>query len=218
MQEKKTQKIWTIWNIVEAIILLAAGVLCIIFKDNADLAKAIAFVVGGFVILDGILRILMVILGKQKTSNSFMLVGGFEISFGILIFLQWNNFITIIIQFLFIVLIVIGSLLLIFSIMKIVKKESTLLMPILEIIFSAILIAVGITICIIYNTNNSSSVPLMLIIVGIIFIVTGAGQLTITIIQTKKAKKKSSLNAETIENRKIAAVEETEVKEIEENK
>lgn len=188
---KKSSAVWSIWNYVEALILMAAGVLAIVFRENEDLQNVIAYVAGAFVILDGVLRILMVIMGEKKSETSIMLVGGFEITIGIVVILEAYNFINIVTEFLFILLIVVGLLLIIYSILQIIAKSDKLYMPILEIVFAAILVALGIGICIIYYGNGDSRNQLVLVIIGIILALAGLTQAIITSITLIKAKKKA---------------------------
>jgi len=192
---KKTNLLWGIWNFVEATILLVAGILAIVYNesgaDNQNLLFTIAFVVGSFVILDGLLRILMVVTGIETSKESIMLVGGFEITLGILIMIECNSFIRIVIEFLYVLLIVMGALLILFSILQIAKKSEKLYMPILEIVFAAILIALGIAVAVLHSTSNEGFNRVVLIVVGLILLVAGLAQAIITAIMIGKAKKKS---------------------------
>jgi uncharacterized membrane protein HdeD (DUF308 family) len=84
---KKMYKVWAIWQICEAVILLAAGVLTIIFSDDPDLYKWIFLAIGAFIILDGVLRVLMPFFNKDPGDNS-LFTGIFEVTFGIVIVLR----------------------------------------------------------------------------------------------------------------------------------
>src|SRR5574344_1108170 len=50
--------IWTIWHLVEAILLVVGGILCIVYSGNEDVQKIIYPIVGAFLILGGFLKIL----------------------------------------------------------------------------------------------------------------------------------------------------------------
>ena len=97
MNEKKSQVFWSVWNIVEALILIASGVLCIAFQDKVELAKWISIIIGIFVVLDGGLRIALYFLGTKHGEESGALVGGFETPLGIVIIILFEEFLTIII-------------------------------------------------------------------------------------------------------------------------
>ena len=93
--KKTAKKIWSIWNTAEAVILLAAGVLAIVFgilydknnePFNGNMETILTYSVASFVILDGLLRIIMSFLKQeQRTEESIMLVGGFEITLGVVV-------------------------------------------------------------------------------------------------------------------------------------
>ncbi len=208
MDEQKRTKLnrfWGIWNFIEALILLAAGILAIVIaftndgSSNVNVESIIAYVVGAFVLLDGTLRIVMSFAhyhGPKDTDESGMLVGGFELAVGIVMILlevhfyaltNQHVFTYLIAHFIATLLIVIGLLLIVFSIVTIVKKYSGLFMPILEILFSAILVGVGITIFILYYKQNNTNI--VLVLTGSVLSVAGIAQGIITIITLKKAKK-----------------------------
>ena len=195
--EKKVQKfkkIWFIWNLVEAVIILAAGVLAIVFgvlretgsaQNDSPIQLTVAAAIGAFVILDGLLRILTVLLSIKKTEQSIMLIGGFEITGGIVVILFRDMFVQLIVTFLYVFLIVIGVLMLIFSIYAIAKKIGKLYMPVLEIIFGALLLALGIAVCIMYYNGDSSN-KIVLIVIGVIMAAFGITQGIIAVVSYKK--------------------------------
>ena len=134
--------------------------------------------------------------GPNDSDESGMLIGGFELSIGIVMVLLEVHFyastkehvITFLIaHFVAILLIVIGLLLIIFSSITIAKKYTKMFMPILEILFSAILIGVGITILVLYYKENNANI--VLILTGSILSIAGIAQGIITLITLKKNKK-----------------------------
>lgn len=188
---KKSKKVWFICNYIEGLILLTAGILAIVYNDNETLQKVLAYVVGAFVIIDGLLRIVMVLWGEKTSQDSIMLVGGFEVSLGILLIINASIFVDLVAQFLYIALIVIGALFLIFSILKIARRkdDTSLFMPISEIVFGAILVGLGIAFCIVYYKTNDTQ-KIKLIILGSILVAIALAQLIITTISLSKIKKK----------------------------
>ena len=122
-KEKKPfnfQKFWCIWNLAEAVLLLLAGVLSIVFgvlyDKDGDASKVVIsnvlpYVVGAFVAMDAALRIVLGVNFKGKeTDESVMLVGGFELTAGILIMIFHDIFTRLIINAIAVLLIVIGLL------------------------------------------------------------------------------------------------------------
>ncbi len=208
-EAKQKQKIalrfWTVWNVAEATILLVAGVLAIVFgciakAENGEFPKNIqdilTYSVASFVILDGLLRIIMSFLKQQeRTEESIMLIGGFEITLGVVMMLVIKNtFIDAMVYFMAIGMIVIGTLFLIFSILAICRKENEkIFMPVLEIIFGAILIGVGIFLIVVYNVNSESKFRISLILTGSVLAIAALAQMTITILSWRKRAKKESI-------------------------
>ena len=131
-EQPRFPKVWFIWNLIEALLMVAAGGLAIYFgitKDNGNsstgpIETTIAAVIGAFIILDGILRILMVLFRYKESQESIWLVGGFEITAGIVVILSHEFFVGLIINFLSVFLMVIGGLLLLFSVLSIVRKAA----------------------------------------------------------------------------------------------
>lgn len=196
---KKLNKFWTAWNIIEAVALFAAGVLAIVLGATYDANKsnggnvenAIAYVIGAFVILDGILRVVLHFARYQKgEGESPLVIAGFEITIGILLVLlqiKYTSFMFTVVNFIAVLLISMGTLLLASSIHIIVKKYAKLFMPVMEIFFSAILIGVGITILILYNAKDNNQ--FIYILAGSVLCIAAIGIFVACLITSSKAKK-----------------------------
>lgn len=197
--EEKMSRIWTIWNIVEAVILLAAGVLAILFGakiiggDDASHGTAnliLGIVIGAFIILDGILRFIMGITKFREAKNeSTNLISAFEISIGVTIIMMHEVFLKAAIYFIATLLITVGVLMIIDAVSIIIKKLKTLYIPILTIIFAALLVGLGITIYVLYNTDNESFEQVVNIAFGIVLILVGAALAILTLVHNVKSKK-----------------------------
>lgn len=193
-EQAKFPKIWFIWNLVEALLILTAGVLSIVFgvmndqSGSKPIETTIAAVIGAFIILDGILRIIMVLLRYKESEESVMLVGGFEITAGIVVIIFHTLFVQLIINFLSIFLMVIGALMLLFSILTIVRKADKMFMPVLEIIFGALLLALGVAVMILYKNANTGN-QVVLIVIGVVMAAFGVTQAIIALISYRKKKK-----------------------------
>lgn len=203
----RLSQFWFVWNIVEAIILFVGGTLAIVAGavgqskgggDAVPVEHAVAYVVSAFVILDGLLRIVMHLAKYEKNDDDApMVIAGFEISIGILFILlqaKYNSFTYTIVNLVCILMMVIGVLLLVYAIFFIAKKLSKLFMPILEILFSAILVGVGITIEVLYNTEDSKD-QVVLIMIGSILVIAAIAMFVIAII-TRKKRVKETIKAE----------------------
>ncbi len=194
-------KFWTIWNIVEDVILLAAGVLAIVFgcingNDDARsvMSSIITYAIAAFIILDGLLRLIMTLL-KVKTSGdeSIMLVSGFEITLGIVTMIVLKTvLIDAMVYFIAVGAIVIGAMFLAFSIVSLVRKAvEKYAMPILEIIFGGILIGVGLYIIILYNVSPEAKNRICLVLTGAVLAIVAIALAITTLISCKKRKSKA---------------------------
>ena len=142
MEDKMTlNKFWGIWNFVEAGIILVAGVLAITMgflygsDSSSDFQNAVTtitynvlpFLVGGFVIMDAILRLVLSITKTSHESDeSILLIGGFELTAGILLMIFHYIFTDFIIHAIGVLMIVIGVIFLVFSVLAIAQKRKKL--------------------------------------------------------------------------------------------
>lgn len=197
--ENGMTRVWAIWNYVEAIILVAAGVLACVFCNNEGLQGIFSYAIGGFAILDGVLRFLMIVFNYKKSQENMMLISAFEITIGIvIIMLEAQNkgfFVGMAIQFVSIFLISLGGLFLTYSIILIAcKRVVKLTMPILEIIFAAILIGLGIFVLVAYYKDETVMKAVVMISMGIIIAIIGGAIAVITTINLLKKKKSAQVN------------------------
>lgn len=203
-KQRSLNRFWFIWNLIESLVLLGGGVLSIVAGIMAGqngsgaprgIENGIAYAVAGFIILDGILRIVMCLSRFQKDSESSPLViAGFEVSLGVLLVLMQTHFTDqhiftyTVVNLIAIILMVMGVLLLVYAIYVIAKKFAKLFMPVVEILFAAILAGVGIVIEVLYNTESSKD-QLVLIMTGSILCLAAVGMFVVTLVTRAKAKK-----------------------------
>lgn len=204
--KSKIEKFWGAWNTTEAILLMIAGILGIVVgaisvaaPENGDMQKAadimaniVPFVTGVFIVMDAIMRIIISFTKfRKETDESAMMIGAFEITVGIILMIFFQSFTELVADFVAIFMICIGVLLIIFSIMSIARSKTRIFIPILEIVFSAALIAIGTAIIVIYyqDSGNISRQRLVLIITGAILFITGIVFLIMTKINRKKQKR-----------------------------
>ena len=202
-KQRKINKFWFIWNVIESLVLFSGGVLAIVAgvlagKNGSSpqgVESAIAYSVSGFIILDGILRIVMYLARFEKDSEqSPLVIAGFEVSLGILLILLQTHFTDghiftyMVVNLIAIILMVMGALLLIYAIYVIARHYAKLFMPVVEILFAAILVGVGVVIEVLYNTESSRD-QLVLIMTGSILCLAAIGMFVITLVTRAKAKK-----------------------------
>ncbi len=187
-------KVWAIWQICEAVILLAAGVLTIIFSDDPDLYKWIFLAIGAFIILDGVLRVLMPFFNKDPGDNS-LFTGIFEVTFGIVIVLRSAAITEILMIFIATLLLVIAPVAIADGIIRIKKKQETLFFPVLEFIAALLFITIGVIILV--SIQNAQNV--VLIVIGAILAILAIVEIAFTIktlMKVKERDKKAQEKAE----------------------
>jgi len=191
---KKMYKVWAIWQICEAVILLAAGVLTIIFSDDPDLYKWIFLAIGAFIILDGVLRVLMPFFNKDPGDNS-LFTGIFEVTFGIVIVLRSAAITEILMIFIATLLLVIAPVAIADGIIRIKKKQETLFFPVLEFIAALLFVTIGVIILV--SIQNAQNV--VLIVIGAILAILAIVEIAFTIktlMKVKERDKKAQEKAE----------------------
>lgn len=197
--KSRFNKIWTIWNLVEEVILLAAGVLAIVvgcIDGNDDVRNAIegviTYAIAIFIILDGLLRLIMTLFKvKQSGDESIMLVSGFEITLGIVIIIVLKEIlIKAMVYFIAVGTIVIGAMFLAFSVATLVRKAAEkYFMPVLEIIFGGILIGIGLYLIILYNVSKDGQNRICLILTGTVLSIVAIALAITTLLSGRKRKK-----------------------------
>ena len=222
--EEKFKTFWLAWNLIEDALLIVAGALSIVFgimvnensgaitSDTKVIENIILYVLASFIVLDGILRTVLLAKRQSNAETSAYLIGGFEITIGIvLMILGSETFFKLIINFLGVFLLVIGALFLFVSIRTIVKRLSSMLMPVLEIFFGAILIGFGTALMIIYHAGEVQiRNRVSYILIGTILAIAGIAMLIGLFIGKKKEKhdKKKAEKQEVFDVRKEEVVEE----------
>ena len=178
-------KVWAVWQIVEAIILLAAGVFTIIFSNDVNLYKWIFIAISAFVILDGILRIMMPFFNKDPRDNT-MFIGIFELTLGIVILLKSQDIIQVMMLFIGIILLVLAPVAIADGVIRIARRRESLFFPVVEFVSSLIFIAVGTII--LYSINNYMMI--VLIVIGVILLILAIVEISLTIRMLSKIKKR----------------------------
>ncbi len=203
-KEKARNRFWFIWNLIETFVLFGGGVLSVVAgiiasPDNPEVLQgmenAIAYLVAGFAIFDALLRIIVFMWKLEKDSDvSPLVIAGFELSLGVLLVLiqsQHQLFTYTVVNLVAITLMVAGALLLTLAIFFLAKHKGKIFAPILEIVFAAVLVGVGIVIEILYNSNEiGTRERLVLIMIGVIIALAAIGFFVTLLINNHKAKKK----------------------------
>ena len=197
-KRKKLNKFWLWWNLIEGLVVLAAGVLAIfagVRNDSsaANIDKVLGYAISIFVVLDGIFRVVMYFVKYEKGVDSTpLLIAGFEIALGaLLIYIQVKYsglLIEALIAFVAIALMVVGALMLTNAIFQITRLHEKLVMPIATIILDAILIGVGVAVLILSSSQDYHNTVTM-IMTGAILSIIGLSLVIFAIFTAKKDKK-----------------------------
>lgn len=196
---------WTIWNIVEGLLLITAGLLFCIYSKNTDFQATCILIVAILVIVDAALRLTLNVISVFglgdlkliKTDFAAAVSGTGELSLGIgLIFLQQDFskgeiLFEAIGRFVGIFLIVLAAIVAIYGIVYIVKKLQGMGVSIAYFIFAAICLTLGI-LALIYLTKGENVRMFFFIAMGIILLVAGISVIYLTIeflVEIKKTKK-----------------------------
>lgn len=200
-KKKRAQKlakggiVWSIFNLVEAALLVVLGILAMIYSTNDGFQDTIILIVGIFLALGGLLRVAMNFLplfgmselDKANLKYDLVIEGSLEMAIGITIIVMYATnsssftvLTSLLSYFIGIVFIVAGTSLLLFAIGFLVNKLYKVYMPVLEIILAAALIALGVVV-LVYMGNKGNFMMVFLIIVGIVLVLAGIGVLITTI-------------------------------------
>ena len=216
--------LWSIWNFLEAALILVLGIICFVYTakasaNNSDICydkviSVILFIGGIFLILGGALKIVVnflpviarsvtdaIIKEKIKSQLSYDLVvgGAIELAIGIAFVISYTNngglldqMVSFIAQFLAIfigtLVTVAGTSLILFAVGFIVSKLYKLYLPIIEIVFGAALIALGIIVFIYLAGNPDLTKMISLVILGIILVLAGVAMAILTIVEINKIR------------------------------
>lgn len=216
--------LWSIWNFLEAALILVLGIICFVYTakastNNSDISydkviSVILFIGGIFLILGGTLKIVVnflpviarsvtdaIIKEKIKSQLSYDLVvgGAIELAIGIAFVISYTNngglldqMVSFIAQFLAIfigtLVTVAGTSLILFAVGFIVSKLYKLYLPIIEIVFGAALIALGIIVFIYLAGNADLTKMISLVILGIILVLAGVAMAILTVVEINKIR------------------------------
>ena len=229
---KSGSLLWSIWHYVIGALLVVLGILAIAYNANTDLQKTFLIIIGAFVILDGVIRValnfipIFVLKNKSDLVFNFAISGALELAIGITLIVDSgaaDAIAALLTYFIAIVLLVAAVILIVFAIAFIKTKLYRLYMPILEIVFAAALAALGIFILIKFNPENSSGFySIVLIIVGILVIVFGVGEIVFTTLAligknkvkkaVEEAKQEEAKEAITVDESNVVSTQEGEEK------
>lgn len=178
MEQTKNSKIlWIICRIIEALILVVAGVLAIIYYDNKDFYNIIFIIVGAFTICDALLlgtRYFIEPLDPITRGKGLGLASG-ELAVGIVLCIKPSLLPDVISQvfglFLGVYLIAMAVILVVQGFIKIYTKFKPVLAIIADFLLAAICVALGVLV--IYYYSSDVFFKVVFIIIGVFLVLTG---------------------------------------------
>ena len=213
---------WLALNIVESVLLIAAGVLCLVFCNNKDFQNACILAVGIIVVLDALLRLVLDVVSVVssgdatliKTSYGQAITGSLELATGaILIMVGANKTDAGIIfeylgWFIGILMIVLGIILCVYAGVYIAKKAGPGGKNLGLLLAGLLLIAAGI-LTIVFLTKQSTILTIFFVVFGLCLLLAGGlmAYLTFAYVNELKKQKKAAEAASKPEGEKEEAIE-----------
>ena len=221
-RKKALNKTALVWDFIEAALLMVVGLLLIIFSSDESLRKSVYLVVGMFLSLSGITRIVLNILpyamlnaaqedAKVDIMNfnlSMLVLGASELALGItfiVFYIQkdqafFDSIAFFISNLVSIILMVVGLSFMVTSIVFFSKKLNNTLTNTLLLLLSIGLIVLGVLVLIFIN-DAAILEQITLIVIGIIFIVTAIASIChiVLILKTNKRLKEKIEKMKTAE-------------------
>ncbi len=222
-RSKALNKTALVWDFVEAALLMVVGLLLIIFSSDESLRKSVYLVVGMFLSLSGITRIVLNILpyamlnAAQENAKvdimknfklSMLVLGASELALGItfiVFYIQkdqafFDSIAFFISNLVSIILMVVGLSFMVTSIVFFSKKLNNTLTNTLLLLLSIGLIVLGVLVLIFIN-DAAILEQITLIVIGIIFIVTAIASIChiVLILKTNKRLKEKIEKIKTAE-------------------
>ena len=209
---KKGGLIWSIWNFIEAALLLTMGILVIANCTNKDIQSSVFIVISIFLMVGGLLKIVanfLPVIGtsplevaakqaiRSQLSYDLVIGGTSELAIGVALCISMTSgdpaaIINVIMNFVVwlvsVLLMAAGASLIAFAIGFIVSKLYKLYMPVIEIILGALLIGAGVTIIILFTNNSDIVMSIMLVIVGLVLAVAAVFKIISVVKAIIKAK------------------------------
>ena len=234
---KKGGLIWSIWNFIEAALLLTMGILVIANCTNKDIQSSVFIVISIFLMVGGLLKIVanfLPVIGtsplevaakqavRSQLSYDLVIGGTIELAFGVALCVSMtgNNpaaIIEVIMNFVVwlvsVLLMAAGASLIAFAIGFIVSKLYKVYLPVIEIILGALLIGAGVTIIILFTNNSDIVMSIMLVIVGLALAVAAVFKIISVVKAIIKAKEEKEPDENVFDAEVSEAKEEEPVEE-----
>lgn len=189
---KKTFFSWASFQIIEAALLIAVGIVTFVFAANENFWYILGFVMGIGMIVDSFVRLILEFVRKPIEKIKIgILVWVFELGFGIFAMIIAKQIIPYLCLIISIMMIIIGIVLLIVTILKSVRKDTSGLYLFTGYLSAILLTGLGVaaTACYPYsyiksqeiNANVINTIQIMLICLGAVILILAIVELILTV-------------------------------------
>lgn len=187
----KILKLWSIWQYIEAALLITLGVLTIVYAGDSGFWNIIGYCAGALIILDASMR-LCVQFAKSVSSNdkSGLLAPIAELTFGVFICFIPQTLVQYFSLLLAIMLIILSLIIIAEGVVRIVKKDTNIWLLIAYFVTALLLLTLGILGLVYFNY----AILTILIIVGVVLALGGIAEIvttTMVLVKQHKAKKEA---------------------------
>jgi len=204
--KKQTAKI--IFTVLESLVLLALGVLTIIYAKNHQYWSVIGYVSGALIILDGVIQLGICLFGNIVANAKLSLIRGIsEVTLGIFILFIPEVVVRYFALLVSIAITVCGLMGIIDGIVSAARHSKKAGKLVLQFIGGAISIALGVVALCFYPINEqqaseTNTISVLLIIIGVLFIISSLFAIGFMVGSIKKDRKeKDKLASEIADSR-----------------
>lgn len=171
------KNLWLFFRVVESLLLIVAGLLAIIYYQNATLKKVTFYLVGTFLVVDALIRVFRYYIEETKAriKGKGMLISALEVALGLVLIIKPDLLPNLVNQllpmFLACFVFALAAICLTEAIILLIRHSKKVWLIVVEFIIVALLITCGVLI--IYYNTTSALISAMFIILGVIFIIIG---------------------------------------------
>lgn len=225
---------WLALNIIEAILLLTAGIIFCVFSGNKDFQNTCILIVGIMITVDAVMRLVLDVVSVVSVKGEAMIVttygpaitGALELAAGVVLIYAGTGASNLSALFQFVavfigtLVIVFGAIIDIYSITYLVKKSGKTSRNVLFVILGIACIVLG-ALIVAFMGDQKRFIQVVFILLGIFIIAASILMLYLTINYMVKQKQEAKLEAhqaEVVAEADVVAEEKEEDRPEEENK